>query len=592
MKLYAIKLIPKGKEAKDITDVELNYNHPPKQELSLNYSRYQTVYSDALYSFSLIDADDNQNNNDYEIRKILLNEEEVPFRYNETENVYEFIDSEGNPTCPFTELFGFVSITVVIQGDNEVSAYYTKPLSIIIHKDQKQNDIERMINYICLHQDVILFSDNTQMIENSNQIITFEKKLALAEDILNIYKESYGYFKTNCRFKVIVSHTVDNINKLNVLSNETIEYIATHPEYIEKVLSDKGIKIKGETYLPKKTLIQRNKNTVNIYENQVVVGFLRTIIRELEVMKVEANELIKSSKQLITQEIDGYIHSSYHIISRSEGKLEDSNKRLSEIHSEFLKMLMYYQSILPVDQLDFSMLPKPSAILLSVPQYNSIYLHIQKWFEFGMYNLEREKFILSLKDKTEIYEIYILLQIIDDILKKGYTLLNSSKFNYKMNEFSLYKNTFCKNTFVFERDEDILTLYYQPVIYDGNRFPSNGINLLRNNSFSVTDKTFYDKKSDSYYYTPDYIIKKETESSTEYYIADAKYSNIYDIERYQLMPIAYKYLISVSPRKNENIKGVYIIYGKTNESEKEKNIFDLYGSYNQDKPRITLIPKE
>ena len=554
----------------------------------LNFEQFQTVFDDLTYSFSL---DSIKNEKGIKTLTVSINDDVIPCY--QQEKRWFFVDQSGQKIKPFLNLIGFVVISLQITyEDDETVVYYSEPLSVLIHKDQTSNavdEVEKIIDYVYQNQNTLLISNhqNSKVLGDlqPNRDINLEAKLKLAEEILIIYKDYYGYFKTNSRFKVITKNVEDDASKLTHITSATLKYIATHPEHLQNVKGNNGIRVNHKNYVPKRTLVDHKQNTFNIYENQVVLGFLRTIIRDLRSMKELVNKLLKRSDTLINGEIEGYIHSSFYILRSSQSVLELNLKRIAELQNEFISLLSYYQRIFDVDILDFDVIPKPSAILLNVPQYNNIYIHICKWYDYGIYNLEKERFLLSFMDLTSIYEVYVLAKIINIVSRKGFYLEESKRHTYKTTQNNLYENTFCKNTFIFKKDDVLITIYYQPVVFDGRRSGENGINLFRNNSYNVRNKSNYFTPNDCYYYTPDLIIKKEDSEGVNYYILDAKYSNSASVKNNHIVPLAFKYLISLSPRKNEIIKGLYIVYGKPTENDKKESVYNL-----SDLNRKTITP--
>lgn len=154
-----------------------------------------------------------------------------------------------------------------------------------------------------------------------------------------------------------------------------------------------------------------------------------------------------------------------------------------------------------------------------------------------------------------------------------------------------YKNTKCVNTFLFENDRYKLTLYYQPVIYDTNESRINGIHLIRNNSIPVINGDGDDNRSGGHYYTPDYLIKMEGDSSTRYLILDAKFSDLACVRRYHVRDLAFKYLFSISPvQPADTVVGLCIIYGKCKSSDQIQSAYDKQLQNQKITPITELLP--
>ena len=165
----------------------------------------------------------------------------------------------------------------------------------------------------------------------------------------------------------------------------------------------------------------------------------------------------------------------------------------------------------------------------------------------------------------------------------------SEKFIYPY-PGKFYENTECNNLFVFkpEAGTSTITLYYQPVIYNGVRPQQLGMELYRNTSISYPNSQEIKEKKGGYY-TPDFIIKYEYEGvdSIKYIIGDAKFSRLKTIKTIKVAELVYKYLFSVSPvHRKDQIVGLCIFSGQSDE-EKDK----ITNIYNFELREETITPR-
>ncbi|MCD8354351.1 MAG: hypothetical protein LUC47_08585, partial [Clostridiales bacterium] len=230
-------------------------------------------------------------------------------------------------------------------------------------------------------------------------------------------------------------------------------------------------------------------------------------------------------------------------------------------------------------------------IFLSVPQYNRIFVQIHKWFTFGIYEFASEKYMLSLVKVSSLYENYLLVKMIAYFQSRGYLLVEDKRCVYPVKSTWQYKNTDCKNTFVFKNETNCITLYYQPVIYDSNRSDINGIQLMRNNSLPFFSGNENMNQVGGHYYSPDYVIKVENNSASRYLILDAKFSDLQNVKRYYVKDLAFKYLFSISPIQQSNtVVGLCIIYGKCKSSERTQSAYDKQLPGQAISPIAELLP--
>jgi sulfur relay (sulfurtransferase) DsrC/TusE family protein len=549
--------------------------------LDEDYTECKSVFADEEYRFELRGIDvESISSIDF-----LINDEEQTIYY--SDGVFSFSGDGPKRKYVFSNKFGFVEISIYLTyEDGSVETWYSEYLSVLVHKDERLESIEMMIDYVYNRQDQLLITGEvgTKTVGDvkPGKFINLDTRISLANEILKVYKDSYGYFSANSRFKTKVAYLVDDSNKLQNVSSKTLQYIATHPGYLKEGNLSGGVHIGNRNYIPQKTLIEKNVYSYDIYENRVIVGFVSKMINDINSMITDVTRLLyrRNSSHVENSE---YVHSSYFIFQRTEKALMESLSRLNELKKEFEVIYNLYKRSLAVKEEKIVRMPKPSAIFLSVTQYNVLYKHIHRWFEFGIYNLDQERFMMSFINGSALYEVYVLAKLLEAIPAKGFSLQESYRYSYRVSGDSLYRNTICNNTFVFQREKERISLFYQPVIFSGTYKPVNGINLYRNNSLSFDGWG-------SYYYTPDYVIKYEDGYKEKYFILDAKYGDRVFVRKLQVAKLAFKYLFSISTRGNEPVDGLYVLYGESKKNDQYENVYDFQTPGKAIKPSFDLVP--
>ena len=546
-----------------------------------DFSEYKSVFADERYCFKLNNFDINTISS----IRVFVNDDEIDVFYNGNE--YAFSSNGVKNYCVFRNKFGFVELSILITyEDGNTETWHSGFLSVLVHKDQELESINMMIDYVYNNQDQLLITGDVGTKKTGDVkpggVINLETKISLASEILKVYRDNYGYFSANSRFKTDVTNVVDDSNKLQNVTPKTLQYIATHPGYLREGKTNGGVKVGNRFYIPQKTLVQKNIYSYDIYENRVIVGFIGKMIDDIGKMISDISQLLEKRKKSSMIQ-DEYIHSSYFIFQRTEKALRDNLMQLRSLKKEFELLSTTYKRIIDVKNEVINKMPKPSAIFMAVPQYNVFFNHMHRWFSYGIYNLEQERFMMSFINGSALYEVYVLAKLLDVISSMGYHLEKQYKYSYRFFGDTYYRNTLCNNTFEFSGIKEKLILYYQPVIYSGEYRESNEIHLYRNNSLAV-------EGYGTYYYTPDYVIKYEKEGKEKYIILDAKYGDRSFVRKSQTSKLAFKYIFSISPRNNESIGGLYVLYGGVSKSDKYESIYDKQIPGNKIKPIFDLIP--
>lgn len=499
--------------------------------------------------------------------KVYINDEifDVAILYSENKKLsFKIKDNDK----PFLHSFGAVKIEM----DIDAQTYVSDSIVVMVSNTDINNGIINMVQYIYDNYEQYLYGEHKYSyvstgIKKSN-IISIEAKIACLNEILNVYKEAYHYLKINPYSKLEKTESVDVFDKLQTISSSTIRYIVTHTDELVAVGYNTGIRYDRKYYQPNKTLIEHNSYSFDIYENQVVVGFLSTLVDEINRMIKNIQEYsCMQNKEIVRK---GYIDSMYQIFSKSIKKITGYIQKLTVLNDEFHKMYFYYVKIFDIMGIKISNMPMFTPVFRSINVYRHIYNAIYNWFSCGNYDLRKEDLLLSFISTSKIYEYYCLVKLLYYLDKySDFNFIEAKRLTYINNNY--YSDTRYNNCFVFARDGVRITFYFQPVIY-GDSFAVNGIDLYR----STSSNSRIGNKNKGKTYNPDYLLKIDFNDHAEYLIMDAKFSNPNNIKNYQLQELVYKYLFSISTlEKQDLIKGLYIICGKTSNNDEESIVHDI-----------------
>ena len=547
------------------------------------------IFSDLSYEFALSCGETSP------VREVdvYINDVYEPSIYNNGQIL--FPNKSTSDRRIFMDCYGFVEITLVVYDTDGIEHQYsTEYLPVLVRRGELNDAVKAMVSYVYSNQELLLLNGEPKAKNPANLkesgYQSLSAKIILAEEIAAIYESSYGYFKANSRFRIDKVSKIDRFERLQYVTPTTVQFIATHPEELRQINGSSGIRIGNRVYQPEKTLSLQNERSYDTYENRVVLGFIRKMIDSVNELYVHCYSLLQQipSNEDYSAE---YIYSSFFMFAGTRKMLENGLARLKNLSIKFAHLWTMYSSAFRIQPEAMLSEPQPSHILMSVPQYNRIFAHIHKWFWFGIYDFAKERFMLSFIKISSLYEGYLLAKLISYFQNRGYALENVKKCVYPTRRSWKYKNTNCNNTFIFRNDHHKLTLYYQPVIYDTDECSVNGISLIRNNSIPVFTGDNDDNRSGGHYYSPDYLIKVEDDSSVRYLILDAKFSDFVCVRRHHVKNLAFKYLFPMSPiRPTESIVGLCLIYGKCDASEQMQSAYDKRLHGQQIMPATELLP--
>jgi hypothetical protein len=511
------------------------------------------VYNDIPYTFSL----HTDRESIYRDIKIFINDTEITDCAPRAtgDNVLSWYSSEMRSA--FADCFGTARITVTIGAES----YYAS-VSVLVNKRAGNASLDRMVQYVYDHSERYLYEERAmggQLVRAGE--LPLEAKLKIVKEIQDVYTRCFGFFRDAAERKLVKADMAGTFEKMDVVTAGTVQYITTHPEELRAVGHTTGIVYNRQNYQPSNTLIRSTAYSLDIYENQAVVGFLKTVLKELDEMQTT----VEGADIKISQQGD-YINSLSCIQTSCAGTLNTCSAIIKEARTDLERLYFNYVRILNVSDLLITTHPKFTHVFRSSMPYRLIYSCISDWFGTGNTTLAKTDLMLSFVSAHKIYEYYCLLQLCNSIENSGYKLQETHKLNYGETKFRTETN--CNNAFVFanSKNDIVITLYFQPVIYGVSDERPGGISLYRNTSHGILymQDDIVGKRTDGNSYTPDYVLKVQRGKKSKYAIMDAKFASEGTVRREYLLQLIFKYGFSISPLdENSSLEAICFFCGKS-----------------------------
>lgn len=304
----------------------------PKDENELMIDYYesvveQEVYNDDSYILKILSDEIN----DIHIDNIFINDESI---IQKNINVGDKI---------FEECFGLVRIEIIIDDNS----YVTDILHVMMSRAAINQNLVNMIDYIYNNCDDYLYEEHkhskSQMGIKPNSRVSIDSKICLLEEISDTYLKCFHELKYSSQSKIVCKDKIASINELQVINSNTIKYIINHPDELRVVNYNSGIYYNKQHYQPQNTLVQSVSYSYDIYENQVIVGFIKTVINELGSIRIH---IVSTAEQYsIPEEKYGYVKSSYYIFTKNTKVIKEYLRRIDNLIVNFQNILSLYQSI-------------------------------------------------------------------------------------------------------------------------------------------------------------------------------------------------------------------------------------------------------
>lgn len=589
MSTCSLTLIPYGRQSFTIRLLENDRGQGAVERIINHSSAGSSIFADLSYEF-VLNIEDIAAVQDV---RVYINDAYELSTYHDGKIYFPASDTSDRKI--FLDCYGFVELSLfLVMEDGTEKKLTSEYLPVLVRRGQLNEAVKAMVNYVYSHQEMLLLNGEpkprnlTGLKESGYRSLAAQ--IILAEEIATIYESSYGYFKANSRFQIKRVPVIDRFERLQYVTPATLEYIVSHPEQLKPVSAEAGIRIRNQVFQPQKTLSLQNVDSYDIYENRVVLGFLRKMVDEVMGLRTRCEQLLEHIPGDEEYSAE-YIYSSFFMFAETRRTLENGVQQLSNLYDKFTRLWGMYQNALPIPIEPLTVSPRPTAVFMSVTQYNRMFVRIHQWFNFGVYDFGKESFMLSFIKISSLYESYLLTKMAAYFMDRGYSLQEAKRCTYPVAPSWKYKNTRCTNTFHFVNGNTALTLYYQPVIFDTDRKRVNGVGLYRNNSISVYTGDEDDNRQGGHYYVPDYLIKVDCGGISKYLIVDAKFSDANSVRTHYVKDLAFKYLFSISPIEDtDRVIGMCIMYGKCTETEQNRNVYDKQLSGSVITPIAEMLP--
>lgn len=218
----------------------------------------------------------------------------------------------------------------------------------------------------------------------------------------------------------------------------------------------------------------------------------------------------------------------------------------------------------------------PTRSFLLDNRLGAVYTKTRDFIESKDYSIQDERFLNAQVETSEIYENFVIVNILEEFGFMGYNLMEKKYFDYGFSETPDSSREYRRyNYYRFEKDGETYTLYVEPVIHR-HPWQEIGFDLIRNNTVRFNDYVENEPEKEMFY-CPDFVLKYERGGiRDQYLILDAKYSKLETIQTYYLSTLVFKYMFSISAgSKDSELLGLGVLYGKCTRDALPESCYNL-----------------
>jgi hypothetical protein len=380
--------------------------------------------------------------------------------------------------------------------------------------------------------------------------------IQMVQSICLCYEKNYPSFKNNVKHTIAKQNSLQSYQKIRNITANSLQWLFQNSEQLVRVSSATAIALQGKYYLPYQMHIEKSIKSFDIYENRVVLGFLRLVYNHARYIETQLKQDIETENKQIVK-LQRMEHHGLRMSAIPVKRIQIHNRisqlrALQELILNLEKQYPQYQEILRCFETPLTGIPKKTKVFQEVQPYRHVFEQIMEWYRFGEFNLLKENLIFNIKTMDTLFEYYCLYKLLLMLQDAGFTEpadgeAPSAYYPYKPTVYPYHCDI--ANTYRLQQDATRITLYYQPVIRADDF--ENNITLYRTTSAHDC-------------YTPDFMFKIEAHQNLiGYIIMDAKYSTGETIRKYYMDKTILKYACQVSGKEEHPVKMVWLFQGRT-----------------------------
>lgn len=194
---------------------------------------------------------------------------------------------------PFLLQYDVITLCFIIKfNDNSRITLYSGFLLCANNNKEENENINRILtelteldnDYILdmMFQNQIHISNNKNDLSNYNDHRSYKSLnsyIALIESVLNCYKNNFASFKAVAKHVITKDYTELPFDKVRNITHKSNRWLGQNLDILMPVKPSVGVVTYNQiSYLPLKMQSEINKKSYNIFENRVVVGFIKSVL--------------------------------------------------------------------------------------------------------------------------------------------------------------------------------------------------------------------------------------------------------------------------------------------------------------------------
>lgn len=505
---------------------------------------------------------------------------------------YQVVFSKGKQTV-FSMVFGLARIRLTIEEEDDPVSLETLDIACACDKDDYKAIVSGMLDDLIDTQDrqcidwmfspVRLDQEDISMVKSAmvdNSTKNLKSLVDLCRTTVRIFKRHLDYFMLHGHCRTTKREMLVSPDSVRRLGRNELLWLARNPEQLYESKRRTAVNRNGKHYMAFRIQTERTHKSFDNIENRALVSFAGEMSRVLAkaISDVEAcvDRLQKIRDDLEGLDVEGNMLPTLVVIDtclkREIPIIKEAKSIQRETRGIHERLLKAFPDVLEVRYI----LPKRTKIFQEILPYADIHAEMRKWNTFGRTDVLRDTLALHTWRIDKLYEYHTLYKMLEQFRNLGFSpddetdpAIRQVRYSAENTDAVFRNERQVANVYSLVRNDERITLYYQPVFY-GDEREEHGIDLHRATAGWKHP-----------YWTPDYLIVHKYNHRISRIVIDAKFrSETYvhwnnamfkgsesrsDLTNSAFLDCILKYKVATCGSNGNQVDAMWILFGRTDE---------------------------
>lgn len=419
----------------------------------------------------------------------------------------------------FFNYFGISKFNVLLKSEHEVDKLIAfQPVQILARLDTA-NKVDNMFYYLSSISSKHLysfFSATSNLAGFEYGKLSPDLVIEQIEFTLHNLNSNLSFIINNKISRLVPEYKISPSSGSDELDDASLGWLLENLSVLEPddIPEQAHIYHDGQYYRASSMLRPNLIESTDVYENQIIHGFLKSILHEVQQISTYYDADLGEFHQPM-DDSGGYVSFFTKLSKFKKILLRDQSEKIDNLLSTIRLIQSYLERYLPVSKIDSSR-PIITHKVHNNHIYRTLFIEIIKWHEARTIDWSVYDKLFSIQSAPELFEVYCYFRLLDSI-----NTYFDPNFSLSSSTDNIHKEFIDANgNEVKIEKEPKYWVYEHTSMHDEKIINSEGF-TRKNGSYSLRSQSGpYSNRS------PDYVLQiKSPEGDVKLLILDAKYTS-------------------------------------------------------------------